>query len=178
MFSVQHNPHYTTELNPESMIALLKPIAFKSLPLPYHLKGKVKQALTNQLKAVIIQQSRSNWAAPLRIVHKPDFSIRITVDYSHLNKIIKMDRYPLTSVAELYSKLGKAKICSKIDLKAAYHQIPMHPNSIEVTAFICEFGLFEYLSMPMGISSAPAWFQRFIYGVLRDFLVRVTCGRS
>ena len=228
MFSVQHNPQYTTELNPASMIAMLeqseinepsqmteirarlekeleicsaktlseltpkknheyafeielteplhKPIAFKSLPLPYHLKCKVKQALTDQLKAGIIQQSRSSWVAPLRIVHKPDFSIRITVDYSHINKIIKMDRYPLTSVAELYSKLGKAKICSKIDLKAAYHQIPMHSNSIEVTAFICEFGLFEYLSVPMGISSAPAWFQRFINGVLRDFLVKDTLG--
>ena len=52
----------------------------------------------------------------------------------------------------------------------------MHPNSIKVTAFICEFGLFEYLSMPMGISSTPAWFQRFINGILRDFLVRDTLG--
>ena len=66
--------------------------------------------------------------------------------------------------------------CSKIDLKAAYNLIPVHPNSIDVTAFISEFGLCEYLSMPMGISSAPAWFQRFINGVLRDFLIRDTLG--
>ena len=66
--------------------------------------------------------------------------------------------------------------CSKIDLKASYHQIPVHPNSIDVKAFICEFGLYEYLSMPMGINSAPAWFQLFINGVLRDFLIRDTLG--
>ena len=30
--------------------------------------------------------------------------------------------------------------------------------------------------MPMGISSAPAWFQRFINGVLREFLIRDTLG--
>ena len=87
-----------------------------------------------------------------------------------------MDCYPLPSVSDLYAKLGKAMFCSKIDLKAAYHQIPVHPNSIDVTAFICEFGLYEYLSMPMGISSAPAWFQRFINGVLREFLIRDTLG--
>ena len=28
--------------------------------------------------------------------------------------------------------------------------------------------------MPMGISSTPAWFQRFINGVLREFLIRDT----
>ena len=60
-----------------------------------------------------------------------------------------MDRNPLTSVSDLYAKLGKAMYCSKIDLKAAYYQVPMHPDSIEITAFICEYGLFEYLSMPM-----------------------------
>ena len=85
-----------------------------------------------------------------------------------------MDCYPLPSVSDLYAKLGKAMFCSKIDLKAAYHQIPVHPNSIDITLLICEFGLYEYLSMPMGISSAPTWFKRFINGVLRDFLIRDT----
>ena len=86
--------------------------------------------------------------------------------------MIKVDKYPIPSVSDLYSKLGQAKIFSKIDMKAAYHQIPMHPDSIHLTAFICEFGLYEYLSVPMGISSAPAWFQRFIDDVLHDFVAR------
>ena len=133
------NHDYAFEI--ELLDPLQEPIAFKSRPLPYHLKNKVKQALTDQLKAGIIQHSQSDWASPLKIVHKQDFSIRITVDYSHLKKIIKMDRYPLTCVSDLYAKLGKAMICSKIDLKAAYHQIPVHQNSIKITAFVCKFGL-------------------------------------
>ena len=60
--------------------------------------------------------------------------------------------------------------------KAAYHQIPMYSDSIEISAFICEFCVFEYLSMSMGICSATAWFQRFINNVLRDFLLRDTVG--
>ena len=67
-------------------------------------------------------------------------------------------------------KLSKARFFSKIDMKAAYHQIPMHPDSKEYTAFIFEFGLFEYLSMPMGISSSPSWFQRFIDQALASFI--------
>ena len=57
-------------------------------------------------------------------------------------------------------------------MKAAFHQIPIHPDSVKFTAYICEFGLYEYLSMPMGISSAPAWFQRFIESILQDFVIK------
>jgi hypothetical protein len=65
---------------------------------------------------------------------------------------------------------------SKIDLKTVYHQIPIDEPSIEVTAFICEFGLFEYVSMPMGIKNAPAWFQRAIENTLADQINRGVVG--
>lgn len=54
------------------------------------------------------------------------------------------------------------KYFSKIYMKSAYHQILFHPDSINYTVFICEFGLFEYVSMTMGIKTAPSCFQRFI----------------
>ena len=61
-----------TLVNPDQ-----EPIACKSRPLPFHLKKKVKQALDDQEKAGIIRKSKSNWAFALRVVHKPDFIIRL-----------------------------------------------------------------------------------------------------
>ena len=104
--------------------------------------------------------------------YKTDGSIRITVDLKSLNAVIKGDVYPLPNRAEIYKKLSDSGIFSKIDLKAAYHQIPKEELSIELTAFTCEFGLYEYLSMPMGIKNAPAWFQRFVEETFRDFIER------
>jgi len=95
------------------------------------------------------------------VVHKPDFSIRITVDYKPLNKVILSDQYPIPAITDLFGKLGFMKYFSKIDLKSAYYQIPVHPDSIEYNAFICEFELFEYVSMPMGIKTARAGFNDF-----------------
>ena len=89
------------------------PISYKSRSLPFHLKKKVKQALDEQENAGIIRKSTSNWTSALRVVHKQDFSIRITVDFKPLNKIIKIDEYPLPSVADLYAKLGQAKFFQK-----------------------------------------------------------------
>ena len=92
------------------------------------------------------------------------------MDYSPLNKVIKQDAYSFPNIAEIYKRLSESGIFSKIDLKAAYHQIPVEFWSIQFTAFICEFGLYEYLSMPMGIKTAPAWFQRFMEATFADFI--------
>jgi hypothetical protein len=70
----------------------------------------------------------------LRVVHKEDGSIRIPyVNYKPLNKIIEIEQYPLPLVADLYAKIAKAEYFSKIDLKAAYHLVQMHPKSIKYT---------------------------------------------
>ena len=68
------------------------------------------------------RRSKSNWDFPIKVVHKTDFIICITVDYKPLNKVIKIDCYPILSVADLYAKLGLSEFFSKIDLKAAYNQ--------------------------------------------------------
>ncbi|CAF1049721.1 unnamed protein product, partial [Brachionus calyciflorus] len=115
-----------------------KPITTKCRLLPYNLKNKIKEEIENQLKAGI---STSEWSSALRIVIKPDGSIRITVDYKQLNKLIRGDSYPLPSIEDLFNKLSEADVFSKFDLKSASHQIPVHKDSIKYTAFICEFGL-------------------------------------
>jgi len=135
-----------------------QPLTTKSRPLPYNLKQKVQDELNRQLKAGIIRKSRSEWSSALRIVDKKDGSIRITVDYKPLNKIIKGDRYPLPSIKNLFNKLVESDTFTRMDVKSAYHQIPVDEESIKYTVFICEFGLYEYLSMPIGIKTAPMSF--------------------
>ncbi|CAF1127569.1 unnamed protein product, partial [Brachionus calyciflorus] len=134
----------------------------------------VREELDRQLKAGIIRRSKSEWNAALRIVDKKDGTIRITVDYKPLNRLIKGDSPPLPSIKDLFNKLVECDVFSRIDVKSAYHQIPVEEESIKYTAFICEFGLFEYLSMPMGIKTAPAWFQRSIEDAFKELKIRKT----
>ncbi|GFS03714.1 Pol polyprotein [Elysia marginata] len=60
------------------------------------------------------------------------------------------------------------RVFSKIDLIRGYHQIPMAASSIEKTAVVTPFGLWEFLRMPFGLKNAAQSFQSLMDGVLRD----------
>ena len=59
----------------------------------------------------------------------------------------------------ILDKLRGAKYLSKIDLKAANHQIPMASGSKKYTAFLVPgSGLWQFTRMPYGLTNASMTF--------------------
>ena len=66
-------------------------------------------------------------------------------------------------MAEILDALRTAKYISKIDLRSAYHQIPLEEESRKITAFtVPGKGMFQFKRMPIGLTNAPATFQLLI----------------
>ena len=119
----------------------------------------------------LIWKSQSPFGAPLLFVPKtetPDGSrdLRMVIDYRGLNNVTVKDRFPLPLPEELIDKLQGKKFFSKLDFDAGYHQGRVASADIEKTAFIGPDGLWEWLVVPQGISTAPAWFMRMISDTL------------
>lgn len=64
--------------------------------------------------------------------------------------------YPLPNIEGIFSRLPKANIISKLDLKDAFWQIGLDDKSKQLTAFTVPGGpLYQFLVMPFGLCNAP-----------------------
>lgn len=140
----------------------------------YRLSVAELEELKKQLKDLVehgfIRPSKSAFGAPILFVKKKDGSMRMCVDYRALNDITIKNSYPLPRVEELFDQLQGAKYFSKIDLRSGYHQIRIHPDDVEKTAFRTRYGHYEFLVLPFGLTNAPATFMHLMNEVLRPFL--------
>ena len=81
--------------------------------------------------------------------------------------LLQKDSYLLPCIQDMLDVLHGAKKFSTMDLLSGQHQVVMHPNSCQKTAFATHAGLFEFNAMPFGLSNTPCTFQRLIECVLR-----------
>jgi hypothetical protein len=85
-----------------------------------------------------------------------------------LNSQTKDDPFPLPLIEELITKQSMNRIWSIFDLEDGFHQMHLHPESQEYTAFVTPHGVYQWTVLPMGVKNGPAMFQRMIQWALRD----------
>lgn len=150
----------------------------KSYRYPFSLKMEVKKQIDFMLKQEIIRTSYSPWNAPVWVVLKksdsPTTKRRIVIDYRKLNERTISDKYPIPNINDILDLLGKDSYFSTLDLASGFHQIEMHSEDRDKTAFTVEYGNFEFVRMPFGLKNSPATFQRIMDNVLRE-LVGTIC---
>lgn len=81
------------------------------------------------------------------LVKKKGGSWRSCVDYRTLYNVTILNKFPISVIEELFDEVNGDNIFSKIDLKARYHQIRMHPGDIEKHIFCMHEGHYEFLIM-------------------------------
>lgn len=154
-----------------------EPVYRKSFRYPHHLKSEIQNQIRKLLDNKIIRPSISPFSSPVWIVPKKiDASgkkkWRLVIDYRKLNDKTVEDKYPLPRIEEILDNLGKCTYFSTLDLAQGFHQIELHPDSIEKTAFTVDNGHWEYVRMPFGLKNAPSTFQRVMDNVLREYLYK------
>lgn len=140
-----------------------KPIKQRAYPVSPALQKVINQEVDRMLEEDIIEPSNSPWSSPVVLVKKTNGDYRFCVDFRKVNSLTKKDVYPLPHMSGLLDQLRSCRYLSKIDLAQAYHQIPLAPQSREITAFIVlGRGLFQFKRLPYGLCGAPATFQRLL----------------
>ena len=154
------------------------PTQHKGRRIPLHLTEKVERELKKLIDEKQIQKltkcSDEHFISPVVITVKSDQSIKIALDSKILNDAIHKNKYQMQSIDHLMDKISRKILelktqegqlyFSKIDLKYAYSQLPLHPE----TQKHCNFnilggnatGTYKFLNGTYGLTDLPATFQK------------------
>jgi len=92
------------ELNAKAYVMILKE------------KEALNQWLNKQLKAGLIVESKSRYAASCFYIPKKDGSLQLVQDYRKLNQVTIKDKMLLPLIGEVIDKLKETRYFNKLDL--------------------------------------------------------------
>ena len=142
------------------------PIKQQPYRVSHSQKASIEKHINEMLDQGIIEVSSSPWSSPVVLVKKKDGGTRFCIDYRKLNAVTRKDSYPLPRIDDALDSLAGAKYFSTLDLQSGYHQVAMHPDSKEKTAFISHAGLYQFNVLSFGLTNAPPQFQRLMSRIL------------
>ena len=130
----------------------------------------LNQWLDEQLKAGLIVESKSRYAAPCFYIPKKDGSLRLVQDYRKLNQVTIKDKMPLPLIGEVIDKLKEARYFNKLDLIWGYNNVRIKEGDKWKAAFLTNKGLFEPQVMYFGLCNSPGTFQRMMNSIFQKLL--------
>ncbi len=146
---------YHIKLKPGS-----NPVYINEYTLPHSQRQLVDELIKDMLDQGVIQESNSPWNSPLFLVPKKDGTPRSVIDLRGVNEVTVDDHCPLPILRDLLMWLSIGnKAFSSLGLLSGYWQLPIAPESREVTAFSTPNGHFEWTGMPFWYKRATAHFS-------------------
>ena len=138
------------------------PVKLPVRKIPLAVKDKVKVELDRLVSLGIIEpvDTPTDWISALVIVTKSNGDLRLCLDPKPLNKALKRNHYPLTTIDDVLPNLQGARLFTVLDAKDGFFQVELDDESSYLTTFGTPFGRFRYKRMPFGISPAPEEFYR------------------
>ena len=129
-----------------------------------------KKQLEELLRLGKIRESRSESAVRTLFVNKKDGKKRWCMDLRPVNMVTERDenKAPLQDINR--DRLRGAKYFTRLDMRDGYHHLRIRKGDEKYTAFITEYGLYEWVVMCFGLQNAPAEFARYMLSILREFV--------
>ena len=130
----------------------------------------LNQWLDEQLKAGLIVESKSQYAASYFYIPKKDSLLRLVQDYGKLNQVTIKDKTPLPLIGKVIDKLKEAKYFNKLDLIWGYNNVQIKKENEWKAMFLINKGLFEPQVMYFRLCNFPGTFQRMMNSIFQELL--------
>ena len=91
---------------------------------------------------------------------KTSGSWRPVIDLSHLNRFVDVSHFQMETIQSVLLSVRQGDWMASIDLKEAYLQVPVHPESRPFLRFVSKGHIFQFKALCFGLSTAPQVFSR------------------
>ncbi|MGL4482017.1 MAG: RNase H-like domain-containing protein, partial [Lactococcus garvieae] len=144
-----------------------KPVTTKSRRYSVTERLFIESEVRRLLDEDIIETSDSPWRAQVLVTSNERHKRRMVIDYSQtINQFTYLDAYPVPRIDELIEKISTYEVYSTLDLRSAYHQIPMIDDEKKFTAFEACGQLYQFKRIPFGVTNGVACFQRVMNNII------------
>ena len=113
-----------------------------------------------------IEEGYGPWSQPMFAIKKKSGAWRGVVDFRALNAATENDSHPIPRIEDILIEMGDRHLYTLIDLKDAFHQIPLKQHSRAYTCTSTPKGTFQWRVMAQGLKNGPSTFQRVVDWVL------------
>nr|XP_026689427.1 uncharacterized protein K02A2.6 isoform X1 [Ciona intestinalis] len=140
-----------------------QPYASRSRQYSREDQAFIRSEVQRLIASDIIEASRSPWRAQVLVVKESTKKKRMVIDYSQtVNRYTQLDAYPLPKIEQIVNSVAADTFYSSLDLRSAYHQVPLLYHERPYTAFEADGCLYQYKRLPFGVTNGVSAFQRVI----------------
>eukprot|EP00112_Aurelia_sp_Birch-Aquarium-sp1_P023871 Seg73.4 transcript_id=Seg73.4/GoldUCD/mRNA.D3Y31 product="Transposon Ty3-G Gag-Pol polyprotein" protein_id=Seg73.4/GoldUCD/D3Y31 len=152
-----------------------QPIQKNYASIPHPLYADIKQCIEDMLNRNFIKSLKSPYSSSCVCVRKRDGTLHLSIDDRALNQKTIWNMHPLPRIQEALDSLGENRWFTTLDQGKAYHQGFVGKGSQPATGFVTPWRLFEWTRISLGLTNAPAAFQRFIEQAFDTLMTSLSC---
>ena len=144
------------------------PLSAAPIPMPSYSPTSIKGAALEEATLGLIVKGAVELAplpspgfySRLFVVWKTSGSWRPVIDLSHLNRFVDVSHFQMETIQSALLSVRQGDWMASIDLKEAYLQVPVHPDSRHFLHFVFRDRVFQFKALCFGLSTAPQVFTR------------------
>ena len=131
---------------------------------------KLKKYLNDNLKKSFINFNYTSYVSLMLFAIKSNESLRICVDYRKLNVITCRNRYFISLIEKILTKIMNCKYFIKLNVIVAFNKLRMHFDNEKLIIFIIWINAYKYHVLSFDSINESFNYQHYINNMLWKFL--------
>ena len=149
--------------------------------MPPHIRAGMAAEITALLSKGVIEPTADHprlCMSPIFLVPKRSGNFRLILNLKRINHYIGSVHFRMETLASILPYLNPGDWTVSIDLKDAYHHVPIAATSRDLLGFTFNGDVYRFKALPFGLKPAPRLFTRLV-GCVAAFLrqrgLRIFC---